>query len=105
MALLPERCSTCAAAHAGGRRVYDPTHLHILAFIRGSRELGFSLDEVRTLIRLGGLKRPPAAKFARLPRIISMVSVRRSPSFASSNGCWQKQLRNAPAPLRQSAPY
>jgi MerR family mercuric resistance operon transcriptional regulator len=39
---------------AGGRRVYDATHLRILAFIRRSRELGFSLDQVRTLIRLGG---------------------------------------------------
>lgn len=39
---------------AGGRRVYDATHLRILAFIRRSRELGFSLDQVRALIRLGG---------------------------------------------------
>jgi MerR family mercuric resistance operon transcriptional regulator len=39
---------------AGGRRVYDPTHLRILAFIRRSRELGFSLDQVRALLRLGG---------------------------------------------------
>lgn len=38
----------------GGRRVYDRTHLRVLAFIRRSRELGFSLDEVRALIRLGG---------------------------------------------------
>ncbi|WP_246174278.1 MerR family transcriptional regulator [Bradyrhizobium paxllaeri] len=39
---------------AGGRRVYDPTHLRTLAFIRRSRELGFSLDDIRALIRLGG---------------------------------------------------
>ena len=39
---------------AGGRRVYDPSHLRTLAFIRRSRELGFSLDEIRALIRLGG---------------------------------------------------
>jgi len=39
---------------AGGRRVYDPTHLRVLAFMRRSRELGFSLDEIRALIRLGG---------------------------------------------------
>ena len=38
----------------GGRRVYDATHLRILAFIRRSRELGFSLNELRALIRLGG---------------------------------------------------
>ena len=39
---------------ASGRRIYDPTHLRILSFIRRSRELGFSLDEIRALIRLGG---------------------------------------------------
>lgn len=39
---------------AGGRRVYDANHLRILAFIRRSRELGFSVDEIRALIRLGG---------------------------------------------------
>ena len=39
---------------AGGRRVYDSNHLRILAFVRRARELGFSLEEVRALIRLGG---------------------------------------------------
>jgi MerR family mercuric resistance operon transcriptional regulator len=39
---------------ASGRRVYDETDLRILAFIRRSRELGFSLDEIRALLRLGG---------------------------------------------------
>src|SRR5437870_7178629 len=37
-----------------GRRVYGPTETRILAFVRRSRELGFSLDEVRALLRLGG---------------------------------------------------
>jgi MerR family transcriptional regulator, mercuric resistance operon regulatory protein len=39
---------------ASGRRVYDPTDLRVLVFIRRSRELGFSLDEIRALLRLGG---------------------------------------------------
>src|SRR5262245_2923833 len=39
---------------ASGRRVYDSTDLRTLVFIRRSRELGFSLDEVRALLRLGG---------------------------------------------------
>jgi MerR family mercuric resistance operon transcriptional regulator len=38
---------------AGGRRVYGTTDLRILVFIRRSRELGFSLDEIRALLRLG----------------------------------------------------
>lgn len=37
-----------------GRRVYGPLERRILAFVRRSRELGFSLDEVRALLRLGG---------------------------------------------------
>lgn len=37
-----------------GRRVYDSGDLRILVFIRRSRELGFSLNEIRALLRLGG---------------------------------------------------
>jgi MerR family transcriptional regulator, mercuric resistance operon regulatory protein len=36
------------------RRVYDVTDLRILVFIRRSRELGFSLDKIRALLRLSG---------------------------------------------------
>jgi MerR family transcriptional regulator, mercuric resistance operon regulatory protein len=38
---------------ASGRRVYGTTELRMLAFIRRSRELGFSLNEIRALLRLG----------------------------------------------------
>jgi len=37
---------------AGGHRVYYGTHLRRLGFIRRSRELGFSLQEVRVLLGL-----------------------------------------------------
>lgn len=37
-----------------GRRVYGMKDLRILVFIRRGRELGFTLDEIRTLLRLGG---------------------------------------------------
>ena len=37
---------------AGGHRVYDEDCLKRLSFVRRSRELGFSLDEVRGLLRL-----------------------------------------------------
>ena len=36
----------------GGHRVYGPTHLARLDFIRHARELGFPLDAVRTLLAL-----------------------------------------------------
>lgn len=36
----------------GGQRVYSVAHIKRLAFIRRSRQLGFSLDEVRGLLRL-----------------------------------------------------
>ncbi len=39
---------------AGGRRVYGPDETRILAFIRRARELGFTPNEVRTLLDLGG---------------------------------------------------
>ena len=39
---------------AGGRRTYDWSDLRALVFIRRSRQLGFSLEEIRTLLRLGG---------------------------------------------------
>jgi MerR family transcriptional regulator, mercuric resistance operon regulatory protein len=38
---------------ASGRRVYGVPELRMLAFIRRSRELGFSLNEIRALLRLG----------------------------------------------------
>jgi MerR family transcriptional regulator, mercuric resistance operon regulatory protein len=38
---------------ASGRRIYAVPDLRLLAFIRRSRELGFSLDEIRALLRLG----------------------------------------------------
>ncbi len=42
---------------ASGRRVYGSHEARILAFIRRSRELGFSLDEIRALLRPGGPER------------------------------------------------
>src|SRR5262245_58236648 len=39
---------------ASGRRMFDSTHVRALAFIRRARELGFSLKQIRALMRLGG---------------------------------------------------
>lgn len=37
---------------AGGHRLYDGDHAKRLRFVRRSRELGFSLDEIRALLDL-----------------------------------------------------
>ena len=42
---------------ASGRRLYGTMDLRTLVFIRRARELGFSLEEIRTLLRLGGPER------------------------------------------------
>jgi MerR family mercuric resistance operon transcriptional regulator len=47
IALLP-----VPARSAGRYRVYDGTDVRRLAFIRRARDLGFTLDEVRTLLSL-----------------------------------------------------
>ncbi|MGH6888279.1 MAG: MerR family transcriptional regulator [Rhizomicrobium sp.] len=36
----------------GGYRLYTPDHIKRLTFVRRGRELGFSLDELRSLLRL-----------------------------------------------------
>ena len=46
---------------ASGRRVYGPAEKRILAFIRRSRELGFTLEEIRALLDLGGPERASCA--------------------------------------------
>jgi MerR family mercuric resistance operon transcriptional regulator len=51
---------------ATGRRIYGETDLRILSFVRRARELGFSLDEVRALLRLGA---PKAATCAEVKEI------------------------------------
>ncbi|WP_281501765.1 MerR family transcriptional regulator [Kordiimonas laminariae] len=41
-----------ATRAANNRRLYDETHLERLTFVRHSRELGFSLDDIRNLLEL-----------------------------------------------------
>lgn len=51
-----ERIGTIAAPPRteGGRRVYSEEHLRALCFIRRARELGFTPEEVRGILGLGG---------------------------------------------------
>jgi len=47
IALMPN-----PARSAGGHRLYDQSHLKRLSFIRRSRGLGFTLQEIRELLQL-----------------------------------------------------
>lgn len=58
----------------GGHRVYDADHVHRLTFIRHSRELGFSLDDIRTLLALSDGKRDCAAKELTLRHLVDVRS-------------------------------
>lgn len=50
------------ARSAGGYRLYRPDHLKRLNFVRRARVLGFSIDEIRTLLRLADERRRPCAE-------------------------------------------
>src|SRR5215467_10978770 len=49
-----------------GRRVYTPENRRQLSFVRRARELGFSLDEIRTMLALGGARRLSCGEVKRL---------------------------------------
>ena len=51
-----------------GRRIYQSSDVRALAFLRRARELGFSLDDIRALLRLGG---PEKASCREVRRIAS----------------------------------
>src|SRR6266436_8351379 len=46
---------------ANGRRVYGPAEKRTLAFVRRARDLGFTLEEIRALLALGGPERAACA--------------------------------------------
>jgi len=54
------------ARTANGRRIYQSADVRTLAFLRRSRELGFSLDEIRALLRLGGPERASCREVRRI---------------------------------------
>lgn len=60
---------------ASGRRVYGPAEKRILGFIRRSRELGFTLEEIRALLALGGPERASCADVHKIASV-HLASVR-----------------------------
>jgi MerR family mercuric resistance operon transcriptional regulator len=55
-----------AARSEGGHRQYGEEQVKRLAFIRRSRELGFTLDEIRALLRLVDGRRYTCAQVKRI---------------------------------------
>ena len=55
-----------AARSDGGHRQYGEEHVKRLGFIRRSRELGFTLDQIRTLLRLVDGRRYTCAQVKRI---------------------------------------
>jgi MerR family mercuric resistance operon transcriptional regulator len=51
---------------ASGRRVYRSSDVRLLAFLRRARELGFSLDDIRALLRLGGPEKAACREVRRI---------------------------------------
>src|SRR5215469_15035512 len=49
-----------------GRRVYVHENRRQLSFVRRARELGFSLEEIKTMLALGGARRMSCAEVKRL---------------------------------------
>lgn len=47
---------------AGGHRIYDEWHVRTLAFIRRARNLGFTPEDVRAIVDLGGPGKAPCAE-------------------------------------------
>lgn len=45
-----------------GRRTFGQVEKRALVFVRRSRELGFSLDEIRALLKIGGTDRAPCGQ-------------------------------------------
>lgn len=51
---------------SNGRRLYQAADVRTLAFLRRARELGFSLAEIRALLRLGGPEKASCREVRRI---------------------------------------
>lgn len=59
----------------GGHRLYGESHVKRLTFVRRARELGFTLEEIRALLRLAD-ERPPSCASARSIATKHLIDVR-----------------------------
>ena len=78
---------------ANGRRVYGPAETRTLAFIRRSRELGFTLDEIRTLLALSAENGQGACAEVSELATRHLAEVRAKIDDLQSNGIDRKSTR------------
>jgi MerR family transcriptional regulator, copper efflux regulator len=81
---------------ASGYRLYESDAIELLGFVRRSKELGFSLDEVRQLIETSK-KHPPCALSRKLIEK-HLAAVEREIHHLSSVRDRLKRLMHQPAP-------
>lgn len=61
-----ERLLPRATRSGGGFRLFSPSDVTDLQFIRSAQELGFSLDEIRDLLALRNTQRPDCARVEKM---------------------------------------
>jgi DNA-binding transcriptional MerR regulator len=98
------RMLTAPPRTASGRRVYGAQDVRILAFIRRARELGFPLEDIRTLLGLGAPGQASCGEVRDIATRHLGTSARGSAICADLNGCWRTPLLDARAPRRRSVP-
>jgi Cu(I)-responsive transcriptional regulator len=84
--LLPPPART-----SGNYRAYAERHLARLSFIRRGRDLGFSLDDIRELLRLSDDRGQPCVKVDRIARV-HLTEVERKLADLAALGAELRQL-------------
>ena len=97
--LLPEPART-----SGNYRAYSRPHLERLSFIRRARDLGFSLDQVRALLRLADDREQSCAEVDRIAKLhLTEVDRKIATSFPSAASCGSSSTNAATAQLQNAA--
>jgi Cu(I)-responsive transcriptional regulator len=79
------------ARTGGNYRAYTRSHLERLSFVRRGRDLGFSLDEVRELLRLSDDRSQSCAEVDRIARV-HLAEVERKLADLKALGAELRQL-------------
>lgn len=80
----------------GNYRVYRPAHVERLSFIRRGRELGFSLPEIRELLRLSDDRTRPCAEVDQIARAHLRGIERKLADLRALHARLQRLIEHAP---------